>query len=228
MTTAAARAAHLVVDREPWLFEDTLAAALLGDEADDLLAAHREPAHADILASLRVAMTTRSRYTEERLSEAAGRGVEQCVVLGAGLDSFAYRAPVARRLRVFEVDHPATQAWKRRRLAAAAIPVPDALRFVAVDFTADSLADRLRDAGFDRALADYFMPRAAAFGEPWLTFLTPSDVAALLAVCGMDVLDDAPRRDQIDAALWQRADGLRPHELGRQVRAVVVGQSGAR
>jgi methyltransferase (TIGR00027 family) len=112
MATAAARAAHLVVDREPWLFEDRLAAALLGDAADDLLAAHREPAHADILASLRVAMTTRSRYTEERLSEAARRGIEQCVLLGAGLDSFAYRAPVARQLRVFEVDHPATQAWK--------------------------------------------------------------------------------------------------------------------
>jgi hypothetical protein len=87
--------------------------------------------------------------------------------------------------------------------------------------------DELRDAA-GRALADYFMPRAAAFGEPWLTFLTPNDGAALLAACGMAVLDDAPRRDQIDPALWQRADGLRPHELGRLARAVVVGQSGAR
>ena len=66
-------------------------------------------------------------------------GIAQYVLLGAGLDSFAYRSPMARRLRVFEVDHPATQAWKRRRLADAAIAVPDGVRFVAVDFQADPL-----------------------------------------------------------------------------------------
>jgi methyltransferase (TIGR00027 family) len=75
----------------------------------------------------------------------------QYVLLGAGLDSFAHRAPLASRTRVFEVDHPATQAWKRERLAAAAIPVPQHVTFVAVDFTVDSLSDRLVEAGFDRS-----------------------------------------------------------------------------
>jgi O-methyltransferase involved in polyketide biosynthesis len=75
--TAAARAAHLIVDREPWIFQDSLALVLLGESADELLAAHRDPGPAEPLASMRVAMTTRSHYAEARLAEAARRGVDQ-------------------------------------------------------------------------------------------------------------------------------------------------------
>jgi methyltransferase (TIGR00027 family) len=273
LATAAARAAHLVVDREPWIFEDRLAVGLLGDLAHDLLAVHRDIESAEILASMRVAMTTRSRYTEDCLLEAVARGVGQYVLLGAGVDSFAYRSPLARQLRVFEVDHPATQAWKRQRLANGAISVADQVRFVGVDFGRDSLAERLLETGFDgsrpafvswlgvtqyltadaidetleaigglcagtelvmeylvpvemrdqagQALADYFAPRAAAFDEPWLTFLTPADVAGLVVARGMVISDDVGRRDQIDPGLWRRSDALRPHELGRVARAVV-------
>jgi methyltransferase (TIGR00027 family) len=262
----------MVVDREPWIFEDRVAGALLGDSLPELLAAHRHAGDASALASMRVAMTTRSRYAEERLAGAAARGVGQYVLLGAGLDSFAYRSPLARALEMFEVDHPATQVWKRELLAAAAIPEPPNLRFVAVDFKVDSLIDRLIGVGFDpsraafvswlgvtqylaeeairatldavaslcsrtelvmeylvpagmrddlgQALADFFMPRAAELGEPWLTFLTPTDIAGTLAAHGMVVLDDVGRRDQIDPHLWERSDGLRPHELGRLIRAV--------
>jgi O-methyltransferase involved in polyketide biosynthesis len=80
----------------------------------------------------------------------------------------------------------------------------------------------LRD-GPGRALADYFMPRAAACGEPWLTFLTPADVAGLLAARHMEVLEDVGRSDQIDQWLWKRSDRLRSHQLGRISRAVVTG-----
>ncbi len=274
MGTAAARSAHLLVDRDPRIFEDTLASALLGDLADDLVRLHCQRRDAENLARMRVAMTTRSRYTENRLAEAAGRGMAQYVILGAGLDSFAYRSSLAGQLRVFEVDHPATQAWKRERLAAAHIAVPSGVTFVAVDFRIDSLADRLIDMGFERsqpafvswlgvtqyltreaigttldvvcgfapgtelvmeyvvpdamrdasggALADFFMPRTAAFGEPWLTFFTPTEVGELLAARGLAVVEDVGRRDQIDPSLWERSDGLRPHELGRLVRAVVA------
>jgi len=72
-----------------------------------------------------------------------------------------------------------------------------------------------------RALADFFMPRAAGFGEPWLTFLTPADIASALAAHSMVVMADVGRRNQIDPALWTRTDQLRPHELGRLARAVV-------
>jgi methyltransferase (TIGR00027 family) len=271
LATAAARAAHLTVDRPPWIFEDRLAIVLLGDQADDLLAAHHDARATHALASIRVAMTTRSRYAEARLADAVHRGVGQSVILGAGLDSFAYRSPLADRLRVFEVDHPATQSWKRECLARAAITVPDQVTFVAVDFATDSLSARLLDAGFDRSqpafvswlgvtqyltsdaigatldvirsagpgtelvmeyllpagtrdadgqvVADYFMPRAAASGEPWLTFLSPGDVAGLLTAREMTVIADVGRRAQIEPWLWNRADGLRPHELGRLVRA---------
>jgi methyltransferase (TIGR00027 family) len=147
LATAASRAAHLVVDRDPWIFEDRLASVLLGDLAPDLIAAHRDPGNAEALASMRVAMTTRSRYTEQRLADAVGREIGRYVLLRAGLDSFAYRSPLARGLRVFEVDHPASQAWKRERLAATAIPDPGQVRFVAVDFGIDSLNDRLVDMG---------------------------------------------------------------------------------
>ena len=79
LATAAARAAHLIVDRRPWIFEDTLAAALLGERGDDLIALHRAGGTAEVLAAVRVAMTTRSRYTENCLAEAVGRGVGQCL-----------------------------------------------------------------------------------------------------------------------------------------------------
>jgi len=85
------------------------------------------------------------------LPRAAGRGVTQYVILGAGLDSFAYRTPHAGRLRVFEVDHPATQDWKRRALAAAKVTVPDGVTFVPANLAADSLAGPLAAAGFDAA-----------------------------------------------------------------------------
>ncbi|MCP2258888.1 methyltransferase, TIGR00027 family [Streptoalloteichus tenebrarius] len=146
---AAARAAHLLVDAEPRIFADTVAAALLGDRAEELLGYHRVHGAHPILAGARAQAVTRSRYTEDALAGAVRRGVTQYVVLGAGLDSFAYRSALADRLRVFEVDHPATQRGKRDALAAAGIAEPATLTFVPVDFETDSLADQLRRAGFD-------------------------------------------------------------------------------
>src|SRR5262249_9122379 len=78
------------------------------------------------------------------------------VVLGAGLDTFAYRSPFGDRLRVFEVDHPATQAWKRERLADAGIPTPESLTFAPVDFERQTLGAGLADAGFDASLQTFF------------------------------------------------------------------------
>ena len=79
------------------------------------------------------------------------RGASQLVVLGAGFDTFAYRNPFGDRLRVFEVDHPATQAWKRERLATVGIEVPQSLTFVGCDFEREAFGDRLLACGFDPA-----------------------------------------------------------------------------
>ena len=158
LTSAAARAAHLVVDREPTVFADTLAAALLGDRADELLAYHREHGDHPILAHARAHAVGRARFTEDALAAAAGRGTDQYVVLGAGLDTLAYRAAAdpahpAHAVRVFEVDHPSTQRIKRAALEVAGIAEPPALAFVAIDFetgvAAGGLVERLREAGFD-------------------------------------------------------------------------------
>src|SRR5206468_5808458 len=89
---------------------------------------------------LRVSIAIRSRYAEDSLHEAFLRGVRRYVILGAGLDSFAYRNPFGD-LRVYEVDEPATQAWKRERLRAAGLEVAESLTFVPIDFETESLAE---------------------------------------------------------------------------------------
>ena len=145
-TAAAARAAHLIVDDDPPIFADALAGAMLGDRAEELIGYHRAHGTHPVLAGARAQVTCRSRYTEDSLADAIRRGVGQYVVLGAGLDSFGYRSPLAGRVRVFEIDHPATQDYKRRIR-----PTPDGLTFIPVDFMVDSLCAGLDRAGFDVA-----------------------------------------------------------------------------
>jgi methyltransferase (TIGR00027 family) len=142
LRVAARRAAHQILDRPP-VFEDPLALAIVGAEAVEKAASEASS------PSLRAFMAVRSRFAEDELARAVARGVRQYVVLGAGLDTFAYRNPhAALGLRVFEVDHPATGEWKRARLLSAGIAIPAETVFVAVNFERQSLADALPSAGF--------------------------------------------------------------------------------
>jgi methyltransferase (TIGR00027 family) len=100
-------------------------------------------------------MAARSRYAEDELARAVAHGVTQYVVLGAGLDTFAYRNPHPE-LRVFEVDHPATQTWKREQLTAASIPIPPSLTFVPIDFEQQMLADGLAHSAFSASALTFF------------------------------------------------------------------------
>ena len=175
MTAAAARAAHLLVDSEPRIFADSLAALLLGDEAETYLRYHREHGDHPLLAGTRAQATCRSRFTEDQLALAAARDTAQYVILGAGLDSFACRSELAGRLRVFEVDHPATQQRKRALLAAARLAEPPTLTWVPVDFETGELIAALTAAGLD--------PAAPAFVS-WLgvtMYLTAEAIGATLA-----------------------------------------------
>lgn len=136
---------------QPRILEDPIALPLLGPGFERDL----ERASHTVARDFRAFMAVRSRYAEDHLAQAVAAGVRQYVVLGAGLDTFAYRNPHAQ-LRVFEVDFPATQAWKRERLAEAAIALPAHLTFVPLDFEHRTLADGLADAGFDAAAPAFF------------------------------------------------------------------------
>jgi methyltransferase (TIGR00027 family) len=109
------------------------------------------------LASIgRLFTAARSRIAEDALSKAVERGVRQVVILGAGLDTFALRNPHAARISIFEVDHPATQTWKRQRLVGAELAPPSWLTFVPVDFERDDLQQKLNSAGFQSTSAAFF------------------------------------------------------------------------
>jgi len=132
----------------PRVFDDPLAVRILGPDADAVLERDRANATTRVASALRAFMAVRSRIAEDRLADAYASGVRQYVVLGAGLDTFAYRNPFAG-LRVFEVDHPATQRWKRDLLLQADIPIPESLQYVTVDFERRPFMDALIESGFD-------------------------------------------------------------------------------
>jgi methyltransferase (TIGR00027 family) len=147
------RAAHQLLDHGS-ILKDPFALKILHEEEKEVL----EFANAHPLASIgRLFAAARSRIAEDALSAAVERGVRQIVILGAGLDTFALRNPHgAWEIRIYEVDHPATQAWKLERLAEAQIALPPWLIFVPVDFERDDLGEALARAGFRRNAPAFF------------------------------------------------------------------------
>jgi len=149
------RAAHQIFDN-PRVLDDPFALPILGPGAEERL--RSEPRFLNRFGrAVRASMAARSRYAEDQLARAIERGTRQYVILGAGLDTFAYRNPHREPdLRVFEVDYPATQEWKRQRLAAAGIAIPASVTFAPVNFEHQTLAEGLRDAGFDASKPAFF------------------------------------------------------------------------
>jgi methyltransferase (TIGR00027 family) len=150
---AAYRAIHQTLDGGV-IFSDPFAARILDDETRARL---NETAADPSLRPWRLFIAARSRFSEDTLAACVARGVRQVVVLGAGLDTFSLRNPHAgQSVRVFEVDYPATQGWKRARLKQAGLAVPASLTFAPVDFERQSLADGLRAAGFQADRPAFF------------------------------------------------------------------------
>jgi len=151
------RAAHQLLD-DPKVFDDPLALHMVGKEHASALRADPRQFEATALSSyLRAFVAARSRYAEDELALGVRRGVCQYVILGAGLDTFAYRNPHPHGvLHVFEVDHPTTQTWKRARLKEAGITLPNNLTFAPVDFETQTLAERLVGAGYDSGKCTFF------------------------------------------------------------------------
>ena len=169
------RAAHQLLD-DPKVFDDPLALHMVGKKHASALRADPRQFEATALSPyLRAFLAARSRYAEDELALGLRRGVCQYVILGAGLDTFAYRNPHPQGvLHVFEVDHPTTQTWKRARLEEAGITLPNDLTFAPVDFETQTLAEGLVGAGYDSGKCTFFS---------WLgvtEYLTTEAVMAIL------------------------------------------------
>ncbi len=220
---------------------------------------------------MRLFITARSRFSEDALAASVARGVRQVVVLGAGLDTFSLRNPFAQQgVRVFEVDYPATQAWKRERLAEAGLALPSSSIFAPVDFERQSLGEGLANAGFDgdrpaffqwlgvvpyltreaisatldfiagipgsAVVFDYTEPfrnhaperraslmataeRAAARGEPWLSFFDSGELSALLRDKGFTDIEDRGFAEMVSRFSSALGEGLQRGPGGHVIRA---------
>jgi methyltransferase (TIGR00027 family) len=142
------RAMHVQVDPPPHVLEDEIGLKLVAPDEGWRRRPDMDPRATSLF---RASIVARARFIEDLVVEQAGRGVSQYVILGAGLDSFAQRRPeIASSLKVFEVDHPGPQAWKRQRLIDLGFGIPEWLRLVPVDFEAGgSWWERLAASGFD-------------------------------------------------------------------------------
>lgn len=199
------RAAHQLLD-QPRVLDDPLALRIIGCEAAEALRSDPKERHA-FSRAFRAFMAARSRYAEDELASAVAHGVAQYVVLGAGLDTFAYRNPHPL-LQVFEVDHPDTQAWKREQLQSAGIAIAPSLTFVPVDFERQTLADGLQQSGFNAKAAAFFSWLGVT---PYLThaacMTTLSFIARLPAGSGV-VFDFAIDRKLLNIGQRMALDAL--------------------
>jgi methyltransferase (TIGR00027 family) len=199
------RAAHQLLD-SPRVFEDPLAIAILGEDLARLESQLDRLDTADA-RDIRASVIARSRYAEDQLTAAIVRGATQYVILGAGLDTYAYRSAQSQ-LRVFEVDHPATQAWKHARLETAGIAIPSSLTLVPTDFEEQTLCSALQSSGFQRDRVSFFS---------WLgvtPYLTAASAMATLAFIGSlpagsgVVFDYAIERSSLDSEEQLAMDAL--------------------
>jgi methyltransferase (TIGR00027 family) len=206
------RALHLEVDPPPHVLEDGIGLKLAHPEAGWR---DRPDMHPDWTRSFRLAIVARARYIEDLVAE---EGATQYVILGAGLDTSAQRRPeVASRMHVFEVDRPAPQEWKRRRLLDLGYGIPGWLRFVPVDFEAgDSWWDRLVAAGFDPAkpavvacagVTMYLTREAVTDMLRQLAKLAPGSTLAMTFILPIELVDAAERPGIEAAVRGARASG---------------------
>jgi methyltransferase (TIGR00027 family) len=209
------RAMHVEVDPPPHVLEDELGLELAAPDDGWRRRPDMDP---QATSGYRAGIVARARFIEELVTEQAGHGVAQYVVLGAGLDTFAQRRPeIASHLRVFEVDQPGPQAWKRQRLIELGFGIPEWLRLVPVDFEADaSWWERLAAAGFDTSrpavvastgVTMYLTRDAIAATLRQIATLAPGSTLAVTFMLPLELLDPEERPQQQAVQKSARAAG---------------------
>jgi methyltransferase (TIGR00027 family) len=209
------RAMHVLVDPPPHVLEDEIGLQLAAPDDGWRRRPDMDPR---ATSGYRAAIVARARFIEDLVVEQAGHGVAQYIVLGAGLDTFAQRRPeIASRLRVFEVDQPGPQAWKRQRLTELGYGIPDWLRLVPVDFEAsESWWQQLSVAGFDpgqpavvvsTGVTMYLTKDATAATLRQIAGLAPGSTLAITFLLPAELLGDADRSGLQVAEKGARASG---------------------
>jgi methyltransferase (TIGR00027 family) len=209
------RAMHVQVDPPPHVLEDETGLQLVAPDDGWQARPDMDPGGT---SGFRAAIVARARFIEDLVAEQAGHDVAQYVILGAGLDTFAQRRPeLASRLRVFEVDRPGPQAWKRRRLIELGFGIPDWLRLVPADFEkSGSWWQRLATAGFDpgrpavvasTGVAMYLTKDATAATLRQLAGLAPGSTLAMTFLLPPELLDDTDRSGFQASEKGARASG---------------------
>ncbi|MCB5905851.1 class I SAM-dependent methyltransferase [Streptomyces pinistramenti] len=199
--TALWRAMHLQVDPPPHVIEDEIGLQLAAPGDDWRARPDMDP---QATSGFRAAIVARARFIDDLIAEQTDQGVTQYVILGAGLDTFAQRKPeLASRLRIFEVDQPGTQAWKRHRLDELGHRIPDWLHLVPVDFEArEDWLKKLATAGFDASrpavivstgVTMYLTKDATAATLRQIAGLAPGSTLAMTFLLPTELLDDADR-----------------------------------
>jgi methyltransferase (TIGR00027 family) len=202
------RALHVELDAPPHVLDDTIGLQL-ADPGPDWRS--RGDMHPDGTRAFRASIVARARYLDDLVAERAAAGVGQYVILGAGLDTFAQRHPDVA-VRVFEVDQPGTQEWKRRRLTEIGYPPGESLRFVPVDFErGEAFPDALRTNGFDAdrpavvsstGVSMYLTRAATEATLRQVAALADGSVLAMTFMLPLDLVDVAerPLQESVEAA----------------------------
>jgi methyltransferase (TIGR00027 family) len=212
------RAAHQLHDH-PRVLDDPLALRIIGSEAATELRSNPKE-HRAFARAFRAFMAARSRFAEDELACAVRQGVSQYVILGAGLDTFAYRNPHAR-LRVFEVDHPDTQTWKREQLQEANITIPSSLTFVPIDFERQTLESALKNAGLNSRVPAFFswlgvvpyLTREACMSTLGLIANMPAGSGVVFDFAVDPALLNSGQREALDALSKRVAAAGEPFQL---------------
>jgi methyltransferase (TIGR00027 family) len=231
LVTAYARAYHAMYD-DPKIFDDFLAPQLFTEQEhvffrhnvalglsfyDPELAAQCKDEASALAAVMRLQTApitlSRSRYTEEKLDQAVAEGAQQYVILGAGLDTFAFRKPeMLNKLQVFEVDHPITQADKRRRIAERGWVEPVALHWIPIDFAKQGFAAALKDSPYDPHKKSFFSWQGVTYyltrEQVFATWRAIADVASAGSSIVFDYMDADAFDPQRASPLVQRVQAM--------------------